>query len=77
MHRGEGNVNLDGQLQQIIDELLRNGISLDLARKEFEKKYIGTPPSFFSRWSAICIHTLFPHPTILNDSFPHSSHPRR
>jgi DNA-binding NtrC family response regulator len=35
-----GNVNLDGQLQQIIDELLKNGISLDLARKEFEKKYI-------------------------------------
>lgn len=33
-------MNLDGQLQQIIDELLAHGISLDLARKEFEKKYI-------------------------------------
>ena len=33
-------VNLDGQLQQIIDELLSHGISLDLAKKEFEKKYI-------------------------------------
>ncbi len=31
-------VNLDGQLQQIIDELLAHGISLDLAKKEFEKK---------------------------------------
>ena len=36
----EANVNLDGQLQQIIDELLAHGISLDLAKKEFEKKYI-------------------------------------
>jgi DNA-binding NtrC family response regulator len=27
-------------LQQIIDELLAHGISLDLAKKEFEKKYI-------------------------------------
>jgi DNA-binding NtrC family response regulator len=33
-------VNLDGQLQQIIDELLSHGISLGLAKKEFEKKYI-------------------------------------
>jgi len=33
-------VNLDGQLQQIIEELLAHGISLDLAKKEFEKKYI-------------------------------------
>jgi DNA-binding NtrC family response regulator len=33
-------VNLDGQLQQIIEELLSHGISLDLAKKEFEKKYI-------------------------------------
>ena len=33
-------VNLDGELQQIIDELLAHGISLDLAKKEFEKKYI-------------------------------------
>ncbi len=38
--RGGRNVNLDGQLQQIIDELLAHGISLDLAKKEFEKKYI-------------------------------------
>jgi len=37
---GEGSVNLDGQLQEIIDELLAHGISLDLAKKEFEKKYI-------------------------------------
>lgn len=35
-----GSVNLDGQLQQIIDELLAHGISLNLAKKEFEKKYI-------------------------------------
>ncbi len=33
-------MNLDGQLQQIIDELLAHGISLGLAKKEFEKKYI-------------------------------------
>jgi DNA-binding NtrC family response regulator len=33
-------VDLDVKLQQIIDELLLHGISLDLARKEFEKKYI-------------------------------------
>ena len=31
---------MDGQLQQIIDELLAHGITLDLAKKEFEKKYI-------------------------------------
>jgi DNA-binding NtrC family response regulator len=37
---GRGIVNLDGQLQEIIDELLTHGISLDLATKEFEKKYI-------------------------------------
>ncbi|MGE5414839.1 MAG: helix-turn-helix domain-containing protein [Syntrophomonadaceae bacterium] len=37
---GEGIVNLDGQLQEVIDELLAHGISLDLAKKEFEKKYI-------------------------------------
>jgi DNA-binding NtrC family response regulator len=37
---GGRNLNLDGQLQQIIDELLAHGISLDLAKKEFEKKYI-------------------------------------
>jgi transcriptional regulator with GAF, ATPase, and Fis domain len=37
---GGSHVNLDGQLQQIIDELLAHGISLDLAKKEFEKKYI-------------------------------------
>ena len=35
-----GDVNLDSQLQQVIDELLSHGISLDLAKKEFEKKYI-------------------------------------
>lgn len=33
-------MNLDGQLQQIIEELLAHGITLDLAKKEFEKKYI-------------------------------------
>ena len=33
-------MNLDGQLQEVIDELLTHGISLDLAKKEFEKKYI-------------------------------------
>jgi DNA-binding NtrC family response regulator len=35
-----GDVNLDSQLQQVIEELLSHGISLDLAKKEFEKKYI-------------------------------------
>ena len=33
-------MNLDGQLQEIMDELLTHAISLDLAKKEFEKKYI-------------------------------------
>ena len=33
-------MDLDAKLQQVIDELLTHGISLDLARKEFEKKYI-------------------------------------
>ena len=33
-------MNLDSQLQQVIEELLSHGISLDLAKKEFEKKYI-------------------------------------
>jgi DNA-binding NtrC family response regulator len=33
-------VNMDTKLQQIIDELLTHGISLDMARKEFERKYI-------------------------------------
>jgi DNA-binding NtrC family response regulator len=37
---GGGIVNLDGQLQEVIDELLTHGISLELAKKEFEKKYI-------------------------------------
>jgi DNA-binding NtrC family response regulator len=37
---GGGIVNLDGQLQEVIDELLAHGISLELAKKEFEKKYI-------------------------------------
>ena len=38
--RRGGEVNLDSQLQQVIEELLSHGISLDLAKKEFEKKYI-------------------------------------
>ncbi len=33
-------MNLDSKLQQLVDELLTHGISLDLARREFEKKYI-------------------------------------
>lgn len=33
-------MNMDTRLQQIIDELLTHGISLDMARKEFERKYI-------------------------------------
>ena len=33
-------MNMDTKLQQIIDELLTHGISLDMARKEFERKYI-------------------------------------
>ena len=40
MRLGGVGVDIDSKLQQIIDELLLHGISLDLARKEFEKKYI-------------------------------------
>src|SRR5262245_16951847 len=32
-------VNLDGQLQQIIDQLLSHETSLNPAKQEFEKKY--------------------------------------
>lgn len=33
-------MTLDGQLQKIIDELVNRGVPLDLAKKEFEKKYL-------------------------------------
>ena len=32
--------NLNGRLFQIVDELVRQGVTLDQARKEFEKQYI-------------------------------------
>ena len=32
--------NLNGQLSQIVRELVRNGVTLEQARKEFEKQYI-------------------------------------
>ncbi len=50
-------MNLDSQLQQVIEELLAHGISLDLAKKEFEEisaarrllsESIATP--FATRW---------------------------
>ena len=32
--------NLNGRLGQIVDELVRKGVPLDQARKEFEKQFI-------------------------------------
>ena len=32
--------NLNGQLFQIVDELVRRGVTLDQAKREFEKQYI-------------------------------------
>ena len=32
--------DLNGQLSQLIHELVRNGVTLEQARKEFEKQYI-------------------------------------
>ena len=32
--------NLNGQLGQIVDELVRKGVPLDQARREFEKQFI-------------------------------------
>ena len=32
--------NLNGRLTQIIDELVRRGVPLDQARREFEKQFI-------------------------------------
>ena len=32
--------NLNGQLSQIVQELVRNGVTLEQARKEFERQYI-------------------------------------
>ena len=32
--------NLNGQLGQIVDELVRRGVPLDQARREFEKQFI-------------------------------------
>lgn len=32
--------NLSGQLSQIVRELVRNGVTLEQARREFEKQYI-------------------------------------
>ncbi len=32
--------NLNGRLYQIVDELVRRGVTLDQARREFEKQYI-------------------------------------
>ncbi len=33
-------MTIDGQLQRIIDELVSKGVSLETAKKEFEKKYL-------------------------------------
>ena len=35
-------MTIDGQLQRIIDELVSKGVPLDVARREFEKKYVAT-----------------------------------
>ena len=32
--------NLNGHLSQIVDELVRRGVTLDQARREFEKQFI-------------------------------------
>ena len=32
--------NLNGQLSEIVAELVRNGVTLEQARREFEKQYI-------------------------------------
>ena len=32
--------NLNGRLRQIVDELVRRGVTLSQARREFEKQYI-------------------------------------
>lgn len=32
--------NLNGRLYQIVDELVRRGLTLDQARREFEKQFI-------------------------------------
>jgi len=32
--------NLNGRLRQIVDELVRHGLTLDQARREFEKQFI-------------------------------------
>jgi DNA-binding NtrC family response regulator len=41
-------VSLDRQLQRIIDELVAEGIPLEIARKEFEKRYVATAVSMAS-----------------------------
>ncbi|MCC6131600.1 MAG: hypothetical protein IT186_16910 [Acidobacteria bacterium] len=38
-------MSLDRQLQRIIDALIAEGIPLEIARKEFEKKYVATAVS--------------------------------
>lgn len=38
-------MSLDRQLQRIIDALVAEGIPLEVARKEFEKKYVATAVS--------------------------------
>ena len=70
-------MNLDSQLQQIIDELLSHGISLDLAKKEFEKKYIvgavkRSSGNFGRAASFLGIHrnTLRNKVSLLNIRFP-------
>ena len=80
---GGGIVNLDGQLQEIIDELLAHGISLDLAKKEFEKKYIvgavkRTSGNLGRAASSLGIHrnTLRNKVGILNIRLPREKMPR-
>jgi Fis family transcriptional regulator, factor for inversion stimulation protein len=74
---GGAHVNLDSQLQQVIDELLSHGISLDLAKKEFEKKYIvgavrRSSGNFGRAASSLGIHrnTLRNKVSLLNIRFP-------
>ena len=36
----EQNQNLNGRLHQIVDELVRRGVTLEQARREFERQFI-------------------------------------
>ena len=68
-------MNLDAQLQEIIDELLSHGISLDLAKKEFEKKYIVGAVKRTSGNLGRAAHSLGIHRNTLRNKVGHSQHP--